>query len=81
MNNVDLYAAFKAHSEGQAQFTRRMAINIADFFGSTPCRVVQRLEQLWILKEGSWDWFTANGGITRDHVNQARADRIQGEQQ
>jgi len=73
MQNADLYAAFKAHTEGATHFTRRMAINIADFFGTTPRRVVQQLERLWILKEGSWDWFVANGGITRAHVEEARA--------
>lgn len=73
MDNMDLYGAFQAHTAGQTHFTRRMAINIADYFGVTPRQVIQRLESLWILKEGSWDWFQANGGITRVHVEQARA--------
>jgi hypothetical protein len=73
MTNADLYAAFKAHTEGATTFTRRMAINIADFFDTSPRRIVQQLERLWILKEGSWDWFQANGGITKAHVEECRA--------
>lgn len=76
MNNLDLYAAFKAHTEGATTFTRRMAINIADWFETSPRRVIQHLERLWILKDGSWDWFVANGGITRTHVEEARAGRL-----
>ncbi len=72
MDNLALYAAFKAYTEGEAIFTRRMAIGIADFFGTTPRRVIQHLERLWILKEGSWDWFVVNGGFTREHFDQAR---------
>ena len=75
IDNGSLYAAFKAHTEGQSQFTRRMAIDIADWFGVTPRFIICQLERLWILKEGSWDWFQANGGITRDHVEQARLSR------
>lgn len=73
MDNLALYAAFKAHTAGNDIFTRRMAINMADFFGVSPRYVVQQLERLWILKEGSWDWFAANGGITREHVLEVRA--------
>lgn len=73
MDNLTLYEAFKAHTAGETIFTRRAAINIADFFGVSPRFVIQQLERLWILKEGSWDWFAANGGITRDHVIEARA--------
>lgn len=73
MNNTDLYASFKAHTEGATTFTRRMAINIADWFETSPKRIVQQLERLWILKDGSWDWFQANGGITKAHVDEARS--------
>lgn len=79
MDNFSLFAAFKAHTEGQTHFTRRMAINIADFFGTTPRRIVQQLERLWIIKDGSWDWFQANGGITSQHVEEVRATRRTGD--
>lgn len=75
IDNQSLYAAFKAHTEGKTLFTRRMAIDIADWFGVTPRFIVCQLERLWILKDGSWDWFQANGGITREHIEEARSDR------
>jgi len=72
----ELEAAFRAHTEGQTNFTRRMAINIGDFLGLTPMAVVWKLEKRGIIKRGSWEWFKANGGITKDHINEARAARI-----
>jgi hypothetical protein len=65
-------AAFKAHTAGQTKFTRRMAIAMADIDGTTPKQVVRRCERLGLLKEGSWDWFAANGGITHDHIREVR---------
>lgn len=78
MDNVALYAAFQAYTAGETHFTRRMAIGIADFFGTTPRCVISQLERLWILKEGSWDWFVANGGFTRAHFDQARSAPAKG---
>jgi len=75
ITDADLEAAFKAHTEGEKTFTRRMAINIADWFCVTPRFVVLRLEKLGLLKGGSWDWFLVNGGITQDHIDEAREDR------
>lgn len=65
-------AAFKAHAAGQTTFTRRMVIALADMDGATPKRTVLRCERLGLLKHGSWNWFAANGGITADHVREAR---------
>lgn len=70
-----LRAAFKAHTDGETKFTRRMAVNIADFFGVPPMSLVWKLEKMNLLKRGSWDWFRANGGITKEHIAVARADR------
>lgn len=70
-----LRAAFNAHKVGQTKFTRRMAINIADFFGVPPMSLVWKLEKMGLLKRGSWDWFKANGGITKAHIDEARHDR------
>jgi hypothetical protein len=75
VNNDVLSAAFRAHKEGQTKFTRRMAITIADAAGETPRQIVQRLERLGLLKRGSWDWFVRNGGITKAHIAEVRADR------
>ena len=78
MSNLDLYQAFLAHTAGKTIFTRRMAIIIADFFDVSPRRVIQQLERLWILPYGSWDWFVANGGITSDHIHEARSTHPSG---
>jgi hypothetical protein len=67
-----LTAAFRAHKEGQTKFTRRMAIVLADMDGTTPKQLVRRCERLGLLREGSWDWFAANGGITADHIEEVR---------
>lgn len=75
MNDTDLAAAFHAHKEGQTKFTRRMAINIADFFDMPVKTVVKRLELLGLAKRGTWDWFQANGGFTKEHYREVREDR------
>lgn len=75
MDMDSLAAAFRAHKDGQTKFTRRMAINLADMDGCTPKQLVLRCERLGLLKRGSWDWFVANGGITRDQIRQVREER------
>lgn len=71
-----LTAAFNAHKEGNTKFTRRMAINIADMDGTTPKQLILRCERLGLLKRGSWDWFRHYGGITREQIDEVRADRM-----
>jgi hypothetical protein len=66
-----LTSAFRSHTEGSDKFTRRMAIALAAMDGTTPRQLVLRCERLGLLKEGSWDWFVENGGITQDHVEEA----------
>lgn len=66
----ELRAAFHAHKKGQTKFTRRMAIHIAHFAGVPPMSVVWRLEKMGLLKRGSWDWFKANGGITKSQIEE-----------
>lgn len=70
-----LRAAFKAHAEGQEKFTRRMAVTIADLFAVRPMGLVWKLEKMGLLKPGSWGWFHENGGITADHIKEARETR------
>lgn len=72
MDMPALTAAFNAHKAGQTKFTRRMAIVLADMDGTTPKQLVLRPERVGLLKQGSWDWFAANGGITQDHIREAR---------
>jgi len=76
---ADLRAAFEAHATGSDKFTRRMAINIADFFGLKPMSLVWELEKRGIIKRGSLEWFKDNGGITKSHIAECRAMRDRSE--
>ena len=75
MISDDELISYKNQLPKIGKFTRRMAIEMADFFNVTPKFIVKRLEAIGQLKRGSWDWFVENGGITRDHVLQVRAER------
>jgi len=76
MDDDALRAAFKAHTTGQEMFTRRMAIHLAMMADMRPMSMVWRCEKLHLIRPGSWEWFKANGGITDDHVAEAKADMI-----
>jgi hypothetical protein len=78
MSDDDLRAAFAAHKQGAAKFTRRMAIAIAEMADMRPMSLVWRLEKMGLLKRGSWEWFRNNGGITREHIEEVRADMENG---
>lgn len=71
MDMDTLSAAFRSHVQGSDKFTRRMAIALAEMDGTTPRQLILRCEGLRLLNQGSWDWFVANGGITKEHVKQA----------
>ena len=73
MDDDTLRAAFKAHTEGQDKFTRRMAIALAGMAGTRPMSMVWRLEKMRLVKRGSWDWFKDNGGINAGHIAEAAA--------
>lgn len=68
MDTDSLTSAFKSHTEGNERFTRRMAIGLANMDDTTPRQLVLRCERLGLLKRGSWDWFVANGGITKEQI-------------
>ncbi len=71
-----MQAAFEAHRDERKKFTRRMAITIGDHFGMTPWEVVRYYERAGILKRGSVEWFSRNGGFRKDHFAEVRADRM-----
>lgn len=64
----ELTTVFKMHTVGSSTFTRRHAINIADWFNVTPKQIVAQLETAKLIPEGSWGWFATNGGITIDQT-------------
>ena len=55
---------FLGVTTGATHFTRRHAILMAHRFGVSREAMVRRLEELRLIKGGSWNWFQENGGIT-----------------
>ena len=61
---------FEDFTAGASRFTRRHVILLAYAFGVSREALVRRLEELGLVKPGTWDWFEANGRITDEHVRQ-----------
>lgn len=57
-------ARFQDLTAGAPRFTRRHVILLAHAFGVSREAMVRRLEELDLVKRGTWDWFEVNGGIT-----------------
>jgi Zn-dependent peptidase ImmA (M78 family) len=67
---------FNELTAGSARLTRRHIIILAHYFGVSREAIVRRLEELGLLKRGSWDWFEENGGITDEQARQVLGDLI-----
>lgn len=65
---------FQEVTAGSDRLTRRHVIILAHFFGVSREAMVRRLEELRLVKTGTWDWFQANGGITDMHAQQVLGD-------
>jgi Zn-dependent peptidase ImmA (M78 family) len=65
---------FQEVTAGSNRLTRRHVIILAHFFGVSREAMVRRLEELALVKEGTWGWFQANGGIADRHVQQVLGD-------
>lgn len=65
---------FKEVTAGSPRLTRRHAIVLAYFFGVSREAMVRRLEELELVRPGSWDWFLANGSITDEQERQVLGD-------
>ena len=61
---------FAEITAGQSHLTRRHIILLAHSFGVSREAMARRLEELSLTKEGTWDWFVANGGITDEQAIQ-----------
>lgn len=59
---------------GSSTLSRRHVIILAHFFGVSREALVRRLEELRLVKEGTWDWFQSNGGITDEQMRQVLGD-------
>lgn len=65
---------FQEVTAGSNRLTRRHVIILAHFFGVSREALVRRLEELRLVRTGTWDWFQANGGITDKHAQQVLGD-------
>jgi len=59
---------------GSDRLTRRHVIVLAHVFGVSREAIARRLEELKLVKPGTWDWFVANGGITDVQERQVLGD-------
>lgn len=65
---------FQEVTIGSDRLTRRHIIVLAHFFGVSREAMVRRLEELALVKPGTWDWFQSNGGITDEQARQVLGD-------
>lgn len=65
---------FQEVTAGSNRLTRRHVIVLAHFFGVSREAMVRRLEELELVKPGTWDWFQDNGGITDEQERHVLGD-------
>lgn len=67
---------FREITAGSDKLTRRHVIILAHYFGVSREAIVRRLEELKLIKAGTWDWFCGEGGITDAQARQVLGDRL-----
>ena len=65
---------FQEVTAGSDKLSRRHVIILSHFFGVSREAMVRRLEELRLVKQGTWDWFQANGSITDEQARQVLGD-------
>ena len=65
---------FRLITSGSEKLTRRHVILLAHQFHISREACVRRLEELALVKKGTWDWFEANGGISRNQAKEVLGD-------
>lgn len=65
---------FQEVTAGSDNLSGRHVIILSHFFGVSREAVVRRLEELCLVKRGTWDWFETNGNITDQHARQVLGD-------
>ncbi|MBO6809247.1 MAG: ImmA/IrrE family metallo-endopeptidase [Thalassospira sp.] len=60
--------SFRHLTEGASRLTRRHVVLLAHQFNVSREACVRRLEELDLVRKGTWEWFVANGGISSDVV-------------
>lgn len=61
---------FEELTAGHSHLTRRHVILLAHCFQVSREAMVRRLEELRLVRGGTWDWFQAHGGITDEQAEQ-----------
>lgn len=61
---------------GAPKLTRRHVIVLAHYFNISREAMVRRLEDLKLVKSGTWIWFMDQGGITDEHEKQVLGDLV-----
>ena len=64
---------FREITAGSSRLTRQHVIVLARYFGVSPGAMVRRLEEVGVARQGAWEWFQKNGGITDQDVLEAPA--------
>jgi len=65
---------FQEVTAGSDRLTRRHVIVLSHFFHVSREAMVRRLEELRLVRSGTWDWFVANGNITDEQERQVLGD-------
>jgi Zn-dependent peptidase ImmA (M78 family) len=65
---------FAEITAAQSHLTRRHVILLAYTFGVSREAIVRRLEELALVKSGTWEWFVSYGGISEQEVAQVLGD-------
>ncbi len=65
---------FQEVTAGSDNLSRRHVIILSHFFSVSREAMVRRLEELGLVKPGTWDWFQSNGNITDDQARQVLGD-------
>jgi Zn-dependent peptidase ImmA (M78 family)/DNA-binding XRE family transcriptional regulator len=65
---------FQQITMGSSHLSRRHVIVMAHAFAVSREAMVRRLEELKLARQGTWDWFSAHGGITDAQARQVLGD-------
>ncbi len=68
---------FAQVTSGQSYFTRRHVILLAHMLDVSREAIVRRLEELELVRSGTWDWFNENGGITDKQAQEVLGETTQ----
>lgn len=68
--------SFRQLKEITVKVTRRLIILLSQQYNISRQACVLRLEELGLVKRGTWSWFENNGGITEEHVREVIGDSV-----